>query len=65
MFKLEIRTDNAAFGDRMSSDCLEEVARILEDIARKVRYGNEGGACRDVNGNSVGSWGFDEGPEDE
>ncbi len=52
MFRLEIETDNAAFEDNYR----EEVARILEDTARKLRDGREGGYCYDINGNRIGEF---------
>ncbi len=56
MFTLTIRTDNAAFRD----DYNTEIARILEEVADRVRDGAISGACRDVNGNTVGGFGFDD-----
>lgn len=50
MFKLTIKTDNAAFGDEPGY----EVARILRDIAHKVEEGYTSGSVLDVNGNTVG-----------
>jgi hypothetical protein len=54
MFKLEIDCSNAAFADSMH----HEVARILREIAAKVEGGPPSGKCRDVNGNTVGEYGF-------
>ena len=51
MFTLNMRTANAAF----EADG-EEVARILEECARKVRRGETAGLLMDVNGNRVGKW---------
>lgn len=48
-------TLNAAFGEDDQSRA-EEVARILEDIATKIRNGEESGNLRDRNGNTVGNW---------
>lgn len=51
MFKLEIRTENAAFdGD----DCRREVARILHEAADMVADCETDRDLRDVNGNRVG-----------
>lgn len=36
------------------------IARLLTDTAAKVLDGNVEGTLFDVNGNSVGHWGFDE-----
>ncbi len=56
MFKLTIKTDNAAFAD----DCRGEIALILEDLVQKIRNGKEPSILLDSNGNSVGSiiWGI-------
>lgn len=57
MFKLEIETGNAAFGD----DRPEEIARILRDVAKRLvndRYPY--GDLRDINGNKVGEFVDDE-----
>jgi hypothetical protein len=56
MFKLTIETDNAAFTD----DRNEEIARILIEVARKLRNGEEYGACMDYNGNKVGTFDIEE-----
>lgn len=53
MFKLSIKTDNAAFHE---GDAGQEVARILKEIAKKVESGHTGGNARDGNGNTVGTW---------
>lgn len=50
MFKLTIKTDNAAFTD----DPDAEVARILRAAADRVENGEMPGALRDINGNTVG-----------
>lgn len=51
-FTLSITTDNAAFVD----DAGDEVARILQEVAEKLRHGHTEGSTRDYNGNTVGSW---------
>lgn len=51
-FTLKVYTDNAAFAD----DPDGEVARILRDVADRVEGGQEDGAVRDINGNTVGSF---------
>lgn len=56
MFTLEIETDNAAFGD---NNLLIETARILRDAANKVEQGEHPGTLRDVNGNKVGAYQFE------
>lgn len=52
MFKLTIKTANAAFSD----DPGHEVARILRDVASKTANGYREGVVMDANGNRVGSW---------
>lgn len=53
MFTLKIETDNAAFEDLSG-----ETARILRDIAKKLDDGQTDGKGKDINGNTVGDWGF-------
>jgi len=50
MFKLEIKTENAAFTD----DPRGEIARILEELVSKVRNGYDPSVLLDYNGNKVG-----------
>jgi hypothetical protein len=52
MFAIKIDTDNDAFSPASGF----EVARILEEIAGKLKNGETSGKCVDVNGNSVGGW---------
>lgn len=52
MFKLEIKTENAAFED----DANEEIARLLEKAAQRLRAGDVCDTLRDANGNTVGKW---------
>ena len=55
MFTLEIKTDNAAFGDGDShTDCAAEVARILRELADKLDNLQPSGTVRDSKGNTVG-----------
>ena len=53
-FAVLLKTTNAAFHD---DNRHAEVARILRHIADQVERG--AGACMDVNGNRVGSWGYE------
>jgi hypothetical protein len=64
---VNIKTDNAAFWDADCNDpdqeCPEheaatayECARILEEVAEKLRNGQYSGCVYDVNGNNVGSF---------
>jgi hypothetical protein len=55
-FTLTIDTDNAAFEDHPQA----EVARILHNVAERLLFPLQEGTCRDVNGNTVGSFAFDE-----
>ena len=54
-FKLNIKSDNAAFADD-GNDGKNEVARILREIADKLEAGGGRGHCIDINGNKVGEW---------
>ena len=63
MFKLSIETNNAAFSEHsISPRCArdEEIKRILRDVAGMVVLGATAGPIRDVNGNHVGAFDFDE-----
>jgi hypothetical protein len=53
MFALRISTSNDAFAD--GSD-LEEVARILREVADRIEAGEPAGQVRDINGNTVGNY---------
>ena len=52
MFRLEFKTDNAAFAESLP----DEVARILCHVAARIVAGEYNGRVRDVNGNCVGSY---------
>ncbi len=52
VFSLKIETDSAAFED----DPNEELARLLEKAAQRLRAGYVRDSLRDANGNTVGSW---------
>lgn len=61
MFKLEMKTGNAAFcnPDTCNEDeFLEgiEINRILEEIQREIEEGYTSGVIMDINGNKVGKW---------
>ena len=51
MFKLEFKTDNAAFEDLEYA-----VAEILDEVKAKVANGARSGIALDYNGNRVGEW---------
>lgn len=63
MFKIEIKTGNAAFADPHTGEYSEwhenyGVARILREIADKIENGKREGKVMDYNGNSVGEFTF-------
>jgi len=69
MFKIEIKTGNAAFrsdyltdknGDYVLDPQGTEVVRILKDIERKIEFGHDSGIILDINGNKVGEWSYDD-----
>lgn len=62
MFKMEFRTNNAAFEERGGA---LEVARILRDTAIAIEHGGQHvGTVRDINGNRVGEFELTELEED-
>lgn len=62
MLKIEINTENAAFGCDLESKWEqkyyrnEEIKRILKDICNQLDNGYDSGSCLDINGNVVGRW---------
>lgn len=57
-FTLEIKCDNAAF----EPDPSTETARILEEVSRRVDSDSStSGTVRDINGNTVAQYAFEEG----
>ena len=53
MFKLEFKTDNAAFDEGMATEC----GRILRALAASIeQHGGDRGYLFDSNGNNVGSY---------
>jgi hypothetical protein len=64
MFTVQINTDNTAFDE---DTCRVELARILRLLANKVAVQPPpedeeafiGGTLHDMNGNTVGSWGWE------
>lgn len=65
MFKLEIKTGNAAFRDENETDkhgdyildrSAYEVKRILREVSNKLENGYDEGKVFDINGNCVGEW---------
>lgn len=61
MFKIEIKTDGAAFRDPFlgeEDDAMEvaEIRRLIENVSCELESGKSSGAIFDVNGNKVGSW---------
>lgn len=55
MFHMKMSTKGSAFTEEFAGKN-EEVARILEEAAMKLREGNERGIMLDMNGNLVGEW---------
>ena len=53
-FTLEIDSSNAAFDPY----AVDELKRILREVADTIEVGSDGGNIRDVNGNTVGYWEF-------
>ncbi len=49
-FELKFRSGNAAFTDYPA----EEVARILQEVKKKIEQGYDEGNIFDVNGNNIG-----------
>jgi len=56
-FSVTVKCDNAAF----DPDPLEELARIIRDLADRLDRGVAFGSIRDVNGNCVGSFAIHDG----
>lgn len=56
MFSLAIKTDNAAFGEYAQ----DEVARILREAAYAVLARRQNGVLLDINGNTVGTFSFEQ-----
>jgi hypothetical protein len=52
MFRLTIKTGNAAFADDMGG----ELGRIVHEVGALLLLGVGEGIVRDANGNTVGSW---------
>ena len=57
MFSLTIKTDNAAFADPGPSG---ELVRILHAVASHISAGRMSGKVRDINGNTVGEFAYEE-----
>lgn len=53
-FRVLIQVDNAAFDDGRN----HEVARILREVADGLDQDVSGGNVRDINGNTVGDFGY-------
>ena len=61
MFKVEIKTGNAAFCDPVTGEEdkfweTREVSRLMTKILRQMESGKESGSIIDMNGNKVGEW---------
>lgn len=53
MFKLEFKTENAAFDGDLK---WMEIDSILRAVADRAGDGQTGGPIRDSNGNRIGQW---------
>lgn len=62
MFKLQFRTDNAAFQD--DGGAMYEIERILRQVSGAVSHAATKGVIFDVNGNRIGSWSWTRGGEE-
>lgn len=60
-FFVKIKVDNAAFAEDSCDECLE-LARILKDLATRIEDAEQFGWLRDINGNTVGTFGFEKKP---
>jgi len=56
MFRLEFDTDNDAFTYPSDAPAVPEIVRILDNVAWFVDSGRESGKIKDINGNTIGSW---------
>tara|TARA_R110000737_G_C14196329_1_gene416373 strand:+ start:234 stop:428 length:195 start_codon:yes stop_codon:yes gene_type:complete len=56
MFNLQFDTDNDAF---IACPIEAKVEAILTLVANDVSAGEESGAIRDINGNTIGHWSLD------
>lgn len=56
MFKIEFRTDNAAFSEDCGGSLEYETIRILKEVIDKIAYGRAVGSIMDINGNNIGEW---------
>ena len=63
-FKMEIKTDGAAFCDAFTGEPdrtseAMEIRRILNRVIEKLELGYTDGSLMDINGNKVGEWKMD------
>ena len=62
-FKITFNTENAAFDDDLQDEGQDnstaEVNRILGVIQHEVYSDRTQGIIRDVNGNTIGQWGWE------
>lgn len=60
-FTVSIDTDSAAFCDEDGyPDPMPELTRILHNVAERLSVTAGAGTARDINGNTVGSFGWAE-----
>lgn len=59
MFSITFNTDNSAFENELSDhSSVYEISRILNGVIDQVNNGSTGANIRDINGNTIGSWGL-------
>ena len=58
MFKIEIKTGNASFGDD-AYEATYEINRLLDEVKQKLKSGYTEGNLMDINGNKVGTFKLD------
>lgn len=59
IFKLEVDCGNAAFGDS-PDEVASELLGIFATTIKRLRDGDDSGHARDRNGNTVGSWSYED-----
>ena len=57
MMQIDFETIGSAFEERSEV----EITRILRDIARHIEFGHVQGRILDINGNTIGSYAYNEG----
>lgn len=60
MFRVEIKTGNAAYRDENENLDYYEVVRNLKEICKKLENGYTDGYIMDINGNKTGKWSLED-----